>query len=72
MQSKINQVLVGRKIAKVVYMSKNEVNDNWWNKTPIVLILDDGTRIVPTADDECNDGGAMLILSDEEILIPTN
>src|SRR5215469_2847476 len=48
--------LVGRKISDVRYMQAKEAEDMDWSSRPLVLILDDGTLIWPTSDDEGNNG----------------
>ena len=59
----INKVLLGRKIAKIEYLNDNRViykrDPMMWYKRPIAIILDDGNWLVPMADDEGNDGGAI-------------
>tara|TARA_R110001583_G_scaffold188157_1_gene349948 strand:- start:246 stop:503 length:258 start_codon:yes stop_codon:yes gene_type:complete len=60
----IEKQLVGRKIVKVHYMSKEDAKDNfYWDKRPLILTLDDGSEIIPTSDDEGNDGGALFFYS---------
>jgi hypothetical protein len=51
--------LVGRKISDVRYMQAKEAEDMDWSSRPLVLILDDGTLIWPTSDDEGNNGGTL-------------
>ena len=63
-------VLLGRRILKVEYMSSKECNEYMWYKRPITFILDNGTRVIAQMDDEGNDGGVLACLNDkaEEIL----
>jgi len=63
-------VLLGRRILKVEYMSSKECNEYMWYKRPITFILDNGTRVIAQMDDEGNDGGVLTCLTDktEEIL----
>ena len=63
-------VLLGRKIIKVEYMSSEECNEYMWYKRPITFILDNGTRVITMQDDEGNDGGVLTCLTEnkEEIL----
>jgi len=63
-------VLLGRQIVKVEYMSNKECNEYMWYKRPITFILDNGTRVIAQMDDEGNDGGVLTCLTDkaEEIL----
>ena len=59
-QKDIEKSLVGRRIVGVEYLTDKEMEANLWYKRPIVLILDDGNWLVPMADDEGNDGGAIF------------
>jgi len=56
---KASDVLLGRTIVAVDYLSKEECDEMDWYSTPVVITLDDGTHIFPVADDEGNDGGAL-------------
>jgi len=58
--NKVDDFLVGRTIVKIEYMPKEEVEDMMWYKTPVVIHLDDGGMLIPSMDDEGNDGGAIL------------
>ncbi len=53
--------LKGKKIVNVRYLSNSETKANFWYKRGPVLILDDGTQIIPVADDEGNESGVMEI-----------
>jgi len=64
-------VLLGRKILKVEYMSSKECNEYMWYKRPITFILDNGTRVIAQMDDEGNDGGVLTCLTkDKEEILP--
>ena len=52
--------LVGTKIKSVRRMSQDELDNLGWTKNPLVLVLDNGTCLIPQTDDEGNDGGAVL------------
>ena len=56
---KASETLLGKRIVKVEYFSKEEADDSMWHKRPICFQLEDGTWIIPQADDEGNDGGAL-------------
>ena len=58
-------MLVGKTIAAVRYMTEEEAADSYFDSSPIVIIFDDGSYIFPMRDDEGNDAGA-LATSDEE------
>ena len=58
-QKKAAEVLCGRKIVSVRYMYENESEQLGWYSRSLVLTLDDGTLVFPSADDEGNDAGAI-------------
>ena len=58
-------VLLGRRILKVEYMSSKECNEYMWYKRPITFILDNGTRVIAQMDDEGNDGGVLACLTNK-------
>ena len=53
------EVLVGRTIKVVRYMSPQEAKESGWCKRPLLIQLDDRLTIIPLADDEANDGGSL-------------
>ena len=62
-----NKILLGKKIVAIHWMDKEEADEVYgWYKRPVVLILDDGTEIIPQMDDEGNDGGALLWMNPKE------
>ena len=56
---KINDALKGKTIKEVRYLTKKECDESMWYKRPVQIIFTDGHFIIPMADDEGNDGGAM-------------
>lgn len=62
--------LIGRKIVGVRYLSKKEAEELGWHHRPIVLQLDDGNLIYPSADDEGNDGGTLFTNNEKNPTIP--
>jgi hypothetical protein len=65
------RALLNKRIIKVEYMPKKEAENYMWGNRPITFMLDDGTRIIPQADDEGNDGGALWFgNNDEESIMP--
>jgi len=63
---KAEKDFVGKKIVGVRYMSSKECEDMGWDSCPICLLLDDGTYIFPSRDDEGNDGGALFTNEDSK------
>ena len=57
---KVATILEGRTIVGIEYMPEEEAKDMGWHKAPIMIHLDDGGILVPSMDDEGNDGGAMV------------
>jgi len=56
---KIAKHLVGTKITKVDYMSKEETQEFGWYHSAINIYLDNGLILSPMQDDEGNGAGAM-------------
>jgi len=67
---KAAKTLEGRTIVKIEYMPEKEVKDMMWYATPIVIHLDDGGMLIPSMDDEGNDGGAIFTNYEELACIP--
>jgi hypothetical protein len=59
--AKTLQPLVGRTIVAVRYMTEAEERANGWDRAAVVMQLDDGTLLFPSADDEGNDAGALFM-----------
>ena len=55
---RVNEVLKGRTIVSVRYLSDKEMELMGWYNRPLAFQLDNGTLCIPSADDEGNDGGA--------------
>ncbi len=68
---KANNLLFGRKIVKVEYLTTEECKEYMWYKRPVSFILDNGTRVIAMSDDEGNDGGVLTCLtSKKENVLP--
>lgn len=57
---KATDVLHGRTIIKVRYLKDSEMEMLGWCKRPICVILDNGTILIPSMDDEGNNGGSVF------------
>lgn len=57
------QVLEGRTITKVRYLTDREMELMGWQSRPICFLLDNGTLCIPSMDDEGNDGGSLFFQS---------
>lgn len=62
--------LEGKKIVQVRYLTTQERDELGWNYRCIVLQLNDGNLIFPSADDEGNDAGALFTNSETQPTIP--
>jgi len=60
---KWNDMLVGRTIIGMRRLTDEEMEECGWNENPMVILLDDGTFILPQRDDEGNDGGVLYVQS---------
>jgi hypothetical protein len=56
---KAKDLLVGKTIKSVRYLTSEECEENMWNKRGLVITLNDGTEIIPGSDDEFNDTGVL-------------
>lgn len=64
--------LVGKSIKCIRYMNEKEMEMFGWYKRPVIILLNDGTFIIPQSDDEGNDGGAIALIKGKKFnLIPT-
>ena len=66
----ISKYLVGKTITKVEYIGDDEMEESMWYKKPIAICLDNKHWLIPMADDEGNDGGAMSTTFKELGTIP--
>ena len=67
---RISKLLVGKKIIKVEYMTEELAKEQGWYKRPIQILLNNGTWLTPSQDDEGNDGGALFTSDDNLPTIP--
>ena len=69
-QDKAEKILLNRKIIKVEWFTDKEAGKWMFCNKPIAMLLDDGTWIFPSADDEGNNGGALFTTSKIESCLP--
>ena len=55
-----NKRLVGSSIKSVRYLSTEEAEAHGWPASSLVLMLDDGTMLYPSSDDEGNNAGSLF------------
>lgn len=65
-EADIKNLLRGKTIKTVRYMSEEEAAEYDWHSRPLAIFFTDGTFIFPMMDDEGNNGGA-LATSDEKL-----
>lgn len=63
--NRAKEVLLGKTIVSVNYMTKEDADSMGWYKRPIIFKLNDGKICYLSCDDEGNDGGA-LFFSDKD------
>lgn len=70
--NKLQPMLVGKTIESIRYMSEEEMTRFMWDSRPLIIILNDGTFLIPQRDDEGNDAGAIALINKSDyVLIPT-
>jgi len=63
-------MLLGKKIVAVRYLSTAEMEDLGWCNRPVVLQLDDGNIIYPSQDDEGNGAGSFFTNDEANPVLP--
>ena len=66
------QRLLNRRIVEVRYLNADECRRLMWDRTSVVLVLDNGTTVYAARHGEGNDAGALhgVTKSDEEFVLP--
>lgn len=62
--------LVGKTIKEVRYMTDEELEMYGWFKRVLVIFFTDGSYMLPSMDDEGNDGGALFTSFEKLPTIP--
>lgn len=65
-----SKLLLNRKIVGVRYMTAAEADDHGWYTRCVVIKLDNGVLIYPSADDEGNAAGALFTTDPDEQTLP--
>jgi len=65
------ELLVGKTIKDVVYLSHMDIEEMLWSKRPLMIYLDDGSLLIPMKDDEGNDGGSLHYHNQKEQVTDT-
>ena len=67
-KNRLSPELLGQRIVRMHYMSKRDAEELGWYKRPLMLMLENGTWIIPQQDDEGNDGGALWLMNNTKEL----
>ncbi len=70
-KNRLSPELLGQRIVKMQYMPKKDAKEMNWYKRPLMLMLENGTWIIPQQDDEGNDGGALWLMNGDKELKET-
>ena len=70
-KNRLSPELLGQRIGKMQYMRKKDAENMGWYKRPLMLMLENGTWIIPQQDDEGNDGGALWLMNGKRELKET-
>ena len=65
------ELLVGRRIVSVDYMTEDDANEVDWHHRPLIITLVNGLRFNPSRDDECNGAGSLFTTSQKIPTIPS-
>ena len=63
--------LLGKTIINVGYLDEDSCKGMGWNKSPLVIELDDRTKIFAAADDEGNEAGSLFTTIPDLSIVPT-
>jgi len=62
-KNRLSPEILGQRIVRVRYMTKTEAEDWGWYSCPLMMMLENGTWLIPSKDDENNDGGAISLVN---------
>ena len=68
----INKHLKGKTIKEVRYLTDKEMEEFGWFHRPVVIFFIGGGYLIPSSDDEGNEGGAIFTSFDGLECIPVN
>jgi hypothetical protein len=63
--------LLGKKIVKVRYLNRADLENLGWDQSAIAFQLDDGNWIFPSQDDEGNGAGSLFTCNEKNPTLPT-
>jgi hypothetical protein len=53
----------GLRIVDLALLDGNELGASAWHRSPVVLVLGDGSTLYPSRDDEGNDAGTLVVVA---------
>ena len=62
-KNRLSPEILGQRIVRVRYMTKTEAEDWGWYSCPLMMMLENGTWLIHSKDDENNDGGALSLVN---------
>ena len=62
-KNRLSPEILGQRIVRIRYMTKVEAEQFGWYSCPLVMQLENGTWLIPSKDDENNDGGAISLVN---------
>ena len=65
-----SDLLLGKKITRVRYVSPKEADALGWNCRPVAFMLETGVWVFASMDDEGNDGGALFTTLPDKSVLP--
>lgn len=65
-----SDLLLGKKITRVRYVSPKEAEDMGWTHRPVAFMLETGVWVFASMDDEGNDGGALFTTMPDKSVLP--
>jgi hypothetical protein len=57
---KTDDHVIGHKIVQVRPMTEKEMQEQYWDRPATVIVLDNGTKLYPSRDEEGNDPGCIF------------
>ena len=55
------ECLLGRTVVEARYMTEAEAENYCWDDRPVMIRFDNGLVLIPSSDDEGNNGGAIFL-----------
>ena len=55
------ECLLGRTVVEARYMTEAEAENYCWDDRPVLIKFDNGLVLIPSSDDEGNNGGALFL-----------